>query len=84
VCHRPAGQRALLRLRADPRPARRRRHRHRHPARAQVDATTRKGHGIGLSTCRRIIERHCGAIAIGDTPGGGTTIRLTLPDSPCA
>jgi signal transduction histidine kinase len=50
---------------------------------AQVDATTRKGHGIGLSTCQRIIERHSGAITIGDTPGGGTTIRLTLPDSPC-
>ena len=51
---------------------------------AQVDATTRKGHGIGLSTCQRIVERHSGTITVGDTPGGGTTVRLTLPDSPCA
>jgi signal transduction histidine kinase len=46
---------------------------------AQVDPASRKGHGIGLSTCHRIVDRHNGAISIGDTNGGGTTIRLLLP-----
>lgn len=46
---------------------------------AQVDPAARKGHGIGLSTCQRIMDRHGGAIGIEDTPGGGTTIRLSLP-----
>ncbi|GAA0558410.1 hypothetical protein GCM10010172_46820 [Paractinoplanes ferrugineus] len=46
---------------------------------AQVDPNSRKGHGIGLSTCHRIIDRHNGAISIGDTAGGGTTIRVLLP-----
>ncbi|MGX6603360.1 ATP-binding protein [Micromonosporaceae bacterium Da 78-11] len=49
---------------------------------AQVDTTTRQGHGIGLSTCQRITERHSGTITISDTPGGGTTFTLTLPNSP--
>jgi signal transduction histidine kinase len=48
---------------------------------AQVDPAARKGHGIGLSTCQRIVDRHGGAIALADTPGGGTTIRLTLPQA---
>ncbi|GIF21841.1 signal transduction histidine kinase [Actinoplanes tereljensis] len=46
---------------------------------AMVDPASRKGHGIGLSTCHRIVDRHNGSITIGDTPGGGTTIRLLLP-----
>jgi signal transduction histidine kinase len=46
---------------------------------AQVDPEARKGHGIGLSTCQRIVTRHAGTILVEDTPGGGTTIRLTLP-----
>ncbi|NMO56177.1 PAS domain-containing protein [Actinoplanes sp. TBRC 11911] len=46
---------------------------------AQVDPAARKGHGIGLSTCQRIMERHGGTITLADTPGGGTTIRLRLP-----
>jgi signal transduction histidine kinase len=46
---------------------------------AQVDQPTRKGHGIGLSTCLRIVDRHRGSIAITETPGGGTTINLKLP-----
>ncbi|GAA2650945.1 sensor histidine kinase [Paractinoplanes durhamensis] len=48
---------------------------------AMVDPASRKGHGIGLSTCHRIIDRHNGAITIGDTAGGGTTIRISLPAS---
>jgi signal transduction histidine kinase len=46
---------------------------------AQVNPEARKGHGIGLSTCQRIVARHGGTIHIEDTPGGGATIRLTLP-----
>ncbi len=46
---------------------------------AQVDPAARKGHGIGLSTCQRIVTRHGGTISIEETPGGGTTIRVTLP-----
>jgi signal transduction histidine kinase len=39
-----------------------------------------QGHGIGLATCERIVSRHGGVIWAEDTPGGGTTIRFTLPD----
>ncbi|BCY06951.1 ATP-binding protein [Actinoplanes sp. L3-i22] len=46
---------------------------------AQVDPNSRKGHGIGLSTCLRIVERHNGAIQLDDSPTGGTVVKLTLP-----
>lgn len=36
------------------------------------------GNGIGLSVCRKIIERHGGAIWLEDTPGGGTTVCFQL------
>jgi signal transduction histidine kinase len=39
----------------------------------------RLGHGIGLSSCLRIVERHGGMITIEDTPGGGATVTVTLP-----
>jgi signal transduction histidine kinase len=45
-------------------------------ARADGD---RAGHGIGLSSCLRIVERHGGAITIEDTPGGGATVTVLLP-----
>ncbi|MFC4069405.1 GAF domain-containing sensor histidine kinase [Actinoplanes subglobosus] len=41
---------------------------------------TAGGHGIGLSTCWRIVERHGGDIRVDETPGGGTTVLFTLPD----
>ncbi|WP_433794488.1 sensor histidine kinase [Actinoplanes sp. CA-252034] len=46
---------------------------------AQVDPESRTGHGIGLSTCMRIVERHGGRIAVGTSRSGGTLIRLHLP-----
>ncbi|MFC4064507.1 GAF domain-containing sensor histidine kinase [Actinoplanes subglobosus] len=50
---------------------------------AQVDPESRKGHGIGLSTCMRIVERHGGRITVGESPSGGTVIRLHLPATDC-
>jgi signal transduction histidine kinase len=46
---------------------------------AQVDPAARRGHGVGLSTCQRIVDRHGGRIIASDTPGGGTTITFTVP-----
>ena len=37
------------------------------------------GTGLGLTTARRIVKAHKGRIWLEDTPGGGTTIRFTLP-----
>ncbi|BEL08729.1 hypothetical protein Q0Z83_069200 [Actinoplanes sichuanensis] len=50
---------------------------------AQVDPESRKGHGIGLSTCMRIVERHGGRITVDESPAGGTVIRLHLPGTSC-
>jgi signal transduction histidine kinase len=38
-----------------------------------------EGCGIGLAVCRKIIEAHGGAIAAAPAPGGGTTVRFSLP-----
>ncbi|GAB2565603.1 hypothetical protein Aab01nite_47270 [Paractinoplanes abujensis] len=45
----------------------------------QVDPASGQGHGVGLSTCHRIVERHGGHIVAAETPGGGTTVVFTLP-----
>ena len=41
--------------------------------------STGAGQGIGLSICRRIVNRHGGEMWAESEPGAGTTISLTLP-----
>jgi signal transduction histidine kinase len=37
------------------------------------------GTGLGLTICRRIVERHGGTITADDEPGGGSRFTFTLP-----
>ncbi len=40
------------------------------------------GAGIGLTLCRRIVERHGGSIGIESAEGGGTRVVIELPRAP--
>ncbi|GAA3341125.1 hypothetical protein GCM10020358_31300 [Amorphoplanes nipponensis] len=46
---------------------------------ARVEPGAQAGHGVGLSTCQRIVARHGGRIWIDDAPGGGTAVSFSLP-----
>lgn len=39
------------------------------------------GHGIGLTTAKRIVERHGGKLSLKSTPEEGTTITVSLPQA---
>jgi signal transduction histidine kinase len=42
------------------------------------------GNGVGLALCRKIVEASGGKLLISARPGGGTSIRFTLPRAPLA
>lgn len=49
------------------------------PFQRLVDRDTYQGSGMGLAICRKIAERHGGAITARSKPGAGTTFVVELP-----
>ena len=51
-------------------------------ARPYYRATDRcEGYGLGLAIAKKLIQHHSGQLEIDDTPGGGTTVRIRLPQT---
>jgi signal transduction histidine kinase len=51
----------------------------RHRALEIVDQEVKKGIGLGLAICRRVIQEHLGTVQIVSEVGKGTTVRIVLP-----
>ena len=51
---------------------------------AGPDATGKGGSGLGLATCREIVEAHRGRIRVESAPGRGTAVTIRLPMLPVA
>ena len=50
----------------------------------QADGSATRQHsglGVGLYLCRQLVEWHGGHVAVEDTPGGGCTVVVHLPDA---
>lgn len=47
-------------------------------ARTRLDHSV-PGSGLGLATCRRVVDAHGGTIGLVETPGGGATVLVKLP-----
>ncbi|GLW32564.1 sensor histidine kinase [Actinoplanes regularis] len=48
----------------------------------RLEGTATAGHGIGLASCLRIVDRHGGTIRVEENPGGGSRVIFTFPDRP--
>jgi len=46
---------------------------------ARGEGVAAEGSGIGLATCKRIVEAHGGTIGVHDAPDGGASVRVELP-----